>query len=113
MDVIARLIQLKPNSLLRVEQWANEISARRSEALQTLKQEGVTIESYHLMKLQDIDYLLVYMRCQNIHEAMQTGSESKSEIDAFHQQFKVDTWVRGAGCVGTLLVDLDVDSPSQ
>jgi Family of unknown function (DUF6176) len=113
MDVFARLIQLKPNSRQRVEEWVKEITSRRSEALETLKHEGVTIESYHLMQLQDVDYLLLYMRSRNIAEAVQTGTDSQSEIDAIHQRFKIDTWVRGAGCVGKLLVDLDVDSPGQ
>ncbi len=53
------------------------------------------------------------MRSRNISEAVQTGSDSQREIDGIHQQFKVDTWVRGAGCVGTLLVDLDVDRHSD
>ena len=113
MDVFARLIQLKPNSRQRVEEWAKEVTSRRSEALESLKQEGVTIESYHLMQLHDVDYLLLYMRSSNIGEAVQTGSNSQREIDAIHQQFKIDTWVRGAGCVGTLLVDLDVDRHSD
>jgi Family of unknown function (DUF6176) len=113
MEVFARLIQLKPNSRQRVEEWVKEITSRRSEALETLKHEGVTIESYHLMQIQDVDYLLLYMRSRNIAEAVQTGTDSQREVDVIHQQFKIDTWVRGAGCVGKLLIDLDVDSPSQ
>lgn len=110
VDVFARLIRLKPNSRERVKEWANEIASRRGEALETLKQEGVNVESYHLMTLEDVDYLLLYMRSQNLDQAGQTGSESESEIDAIHQQFKIDSWVRGAGCVGQLLLDLELDN---
>lgn len=107
MDVLARLIQLKPNSRDRVHAWAQEISSRRSEALETLRREGVSIESYHLLTLGDVDYLLLYMRSLDMEQAAEAGSESESEIDAIHQQFKIDTWVRGAGCVGELLLDLE------
>ena len=107
MDVFARLIQLKPNSKDRVLAWAKEISARRDEARESLRREGVSIESYHLMTLGDVDYLLLYMRTQDMDQAIATGAESDSAIDAIHQQFKVDTWVRGRGCVGELLLDLE------
>ena len=38
--------------------------------------------------------------------AQSVGAESQLAVDKIHQQFKVDTWVRGAGGVGELLVDL-------
>ena len=113
MDVFARLIQLKPNSRERVQEWVDEIKSRRSEALETLKQEGVNVESYHLMTLEDVDYLLLYMRSENLNQAVQAGAESEREIDAIHQQFKIDTWIRGAGCVGELLLDLELDNRSD
>ena len=113
MDVFARLIQRKPNSRKRVQEWVDEITSRRSEAMETLKQEGVSVESYHLMTLEDVDYLLLYMRSENLNQAVQAGAESDSEIDAIHQQFKFDTWIRGAGCVGELLLDLELGNRSR
>ena len=113
MDVFARLIQLKPNSRKRVQEWVDEITSRRGEALETLKQEGVSVESYHLMTLEGVDYLLLYMRSENLNQAAQVGAESESEIDAIHQQFKIDTWIRGAGCVGELLLDLELGNRSD
>ena len=44
-----------------------------------------------------------------MEKAQNTLTQSAHPIDALHQQFKVDTWVRGAGAVGRLLLDLQVD----
>jgi hypothetical protein len=43
-----------------------------------------------------------------INEHRQAAA-SESPIDAYHQQFKVDSWVRSAGAVGKVLVDLTAD----
>jgi hypothetical protein len=60
-----------------------------------------------------VDYLLLYMRSEDVKRAVQAGAESESEIDTIHQQFKIDTWIRGAGCVGELLLDLERDNRSD
>jgi hypothetical protein len=41
-----------------------------------------------------------------MEDSQKVAAKSESPVDAYHQQFKVDTWVRGAGAVGTLLLDL-------
>ena len=46
MEAYARLIKLKPGSDARVAQWANTMNARKSEAVDTLVDEGVDIESW-------------------------------------------------------------------
>ena len=46
------------------------------------------------------------MPAESMEEAQNTLTQSAHPIDAVHQQFKVDTWVRGAGAVGRLLLDL-------
>lgn len=110
MEIIARLIELKPDSAHRVREWAEHIDAHRVEALASLKSEGVSIESWFSLSLQGKDYLLCYMRADSLHRSQQIAADSVNPVDAYHQQFKIDTWVRGAGAVGKLLVDL---SPSQ
>jgi Family of unknown function (DUF6176) len=40
MDVVASIIELKSNSLDRVEQWATTLNDRANEAIETLKDEG-------------------------------------------------------------------------
>ena len=43
-------IMLRPGSLSQVEEWANELNHRPQEVLQTLRDEGVVIESGQLLR---------------------------------------------------------------
>ena len=109
MDVKARLIKLKDNSEDDVAAWASAINRRKDEALATLRDEGMQIESWFLLNLNDETYLLSYMRSQDLERAHDVVMQSRHEIDVFHQQFKKDTWVRGSGADLELLVDLAID----
>ena len=110
MDVFTRLIKLKPNSDDKVQKWARMVNDRRDEAIATLESEGVAVESWFSLSLEGEDYLILYMRSDSLVKADAAGKSSEHPIDEIHQQFKVDTWVRGAGGVGKLLVDLDASS---
>jgi len=104
MKIVAGVIELKPNSMEQVEEWATTINNRIDEAIETLKDEGVEIESWFHLSLDGKDYLLSYMRADSLKKAQDTVKDSKHDIDAYHQQFKKDTWV--GGTKARLLVDL-------
>lgn len=109
MDIVARLIELKPDSDARVEDWAKFLREHRAEATDTLRNEGVHIESWFGLTLEGKQYLLCYMRSDSQTKAEAAASQSSSVVDAYHQQFKVDTWVRGRGVFAELLVDLTAE----
>ena len=110
MDVVVNIIELKLNSLDKVEEWATTLNERADEAIETLQNEGVRIESWFHLSLDGKDYLLCYMRAKSIEKAHQIVKSSPHAIDAYHQQFKKDTW--GDGKSARLLVDL-VDGNSS
>ena len=89
--------------------WASTINGRKDEALATLRDEGMKVESWFLLTLNDEVYLLSYMRSEDIERAHEVVKQSKHEIDTIHQQFKKDNWVRGSTTELELLVDLAVD----
>ena len=109
MDVKATLRRLKENSEDDVVAWASTINERKDEALATLREEVVKVESWFLLTLNDEVYLLSYMRSEDLQRARHVVKQSKHEIDAFHQLFKKDTWVRGSTTELEILVDLAVD----
>jgi len=109
VETIVRLIELKPNSEQKVQAWSEHINAHRADALASLRAEGVSTESWFAVSLEGKEYLLCYMRAKSIEGSQQVAAKSENPVDAYHQQFKVDTWVRGAGAVGRLLVDLSTD----
>jgi hypothetical protein len=106
MDKSCVVIELKKNSLGRVREWAAFINKHRDEALATLKNEGVTIESFFFVRIEDKDYLVSFMRAKSMEHAHEAVKHSLSKIDAYHQQFKKDAWLKGNR--GELLVDLSI-----
>ncbi|MBJ8441282.1 DUF6176 family protein [Acinetobacter junii] len=104
MDVGAVLIKLKQDTLANVDAWKIEIEQRKDEAIQTLKAEGVTIESWFHLELDGNNYLIAYIRSHDIGHAQQVARNSSFEIDKVHKQFK-QNWERIIPA--TLLVDLE------
>ncbi|CAB1216768.1 DUF6176 family protein [Acinetobacter bouvetii] len=109
MDVGAVLIQLKPETKDNVESWQKELNMRQAEALETLKAEGVFVESWFHVELAGVDYLIAYMRAQDIARAQEIGRQSQFPIDQMHKQFK-GNWAKVIPA--QLLVDLEnLDHP--
>lgn len=104
MDVNAVLIKLKQDSSEQVESWKNELNACKQEAIETLKAEGVYVESWFHLNLEGQDYLLAYMRADDIALAQQIGRNSQFPIDQVHKKFK-QTWEKVIPA--TLLIDLE------
>lgn len=113
MDVIATLIKLKPNSADKVSEWKANVDRLHSEALQSIENEGVSVESWFEAEIDGEHYLLAYVRCDDLKKAQQAGQESKLEIDQVHFDFMRETWVKGSAVKFKLLVDLDANSVEQ
>jgi hypothetical protein len=90
---------------LRAREWAATINERRAEALETLKDEGASIESVFLEHTPEGDFLIYYMRADDFDAAARAASKSVHAIDAYHQKFKEDAWARDSQL--ELLVDLE------
>lgn len=92
IDVGCVVIKLKTGSLPRVREWADHLRVNKSAALQSLENEGVTVENFFLVTLDEKDYLIGYTRAESLDRASEVVKESLLEIDAYHQTFKKDTW---------------------
>jgi hypothetical protein len=103
-------IKLKPGCLDRVRAWAAEINRRSAEALVTLRDEGVVIESAFLDSTSEGDFLIYYMRAADFVRASEVAGQSTHPIDAYHQQFKQDCWAETRQLES--LIDLATE-PSQ
>ena len=99
-------IQLKPNSLERVRQWATTLNeSRRAEALATLRDETVVFEAAFLDHTAGGDFLIYVMKAESLQKAKEAAVTSTHEIDKYHKEFKRDTW--GSREQLELLLDLD------
>jgi hypothetical protein len=104
-EVSCTRIRIKPGSVLRVREWAAHIKAHREEALATLVEEGVTVESVFLESSADGDFLIYLMRAASIEYAHKVGADSVAPIDAYHKKFMQE--VRSEVQQLELLVDLE------
>ncbi len=98
-------IKLKPGSIERVREWAQTISRRRDEALATLRDETIVIESAFLDRSEHGDFLIVYTKAESFARAAGAVRQSVHAIDEYHRQFKRATW--DANEKLELLFDLD------
>jgi hypothetical protein len=109
VEVTAALIELKPDSEEAVTDWNDFIMQHQNEALETLRKEGVTIESWFSLDLDGKSYLLCYMRMESEEKSLKAFAESSSFVDEYHQEFKKHAWVKGGTTMGKLLLDLVSD----
>lgn len=107
MDLSATLIELKPNTASHVEDWKEFIKTNLDLALDSIRSEGVEIESWFLLQLDGKDYLLCYMRASSIKHAIKVGSTSGNPVDIYHKDFLKSACV-GRAATGRFLVDLTI-----
>ncbi len=110
MPVVAHLIELKAQSQSTVEDWTRFMQQHREEALASLAAEGVQLESWFSLSLEGRDYLLCYMRVDDLARSQAVHAASPREVDAYHQAFKVQAWVRGGHVDAKLLLDLSPEA---
>jgi hypothetical protein len=103
--VCTKILKLKPGSLERVREWAAEINRRADEALATLREEGVVVESVFLESGDGGDFLIYYMKAESMERAREAGRKSKHAIDEYHHGVMREICESGQRL--ELLVDLD------
>ena len=110
MEAAAGLIKLHPNTDELVEEWRDTLEARRAEALQTLLDEGVSVESWFQVEIAGEPYLLWYMRAKSIQQVWEIASQSNHDIDAYH--FKIMSEVTQSHIEACPLLDMSMDTNS-
>lgn len=98
-------IKLKPNSIEKVRDWAKTINERKAEALATLRDESVILESVFLDRNSEGDFLIYVMKAEDFDKAKNVVEKSTHAIDEYHGNFKRECWEDGKRL--ETLIDLD------
>lgn len=106
MDVKARLIRLKPDTDALVAGWQERILQLKEQAIESIRNQGIEVESWFQVQIAGEHYLLAYIRSQDVERAQTIGAQSSLAVDAVQRQFKRDTWDREGMIDCELLVDL-------
>lgn len=107
METAAGLIKLKPNSEGDLQDWRDTLNGRLDEVLETLRDEGVRIESWFQVDINGQPYLLWFMQAKSIAQAQETFLASKHDIDAYHLEKM--TKMAESQIAATSLVNLSID----
>jgi hypothetical protein len=98
-------IRLKPNSIEKVRTWAKTLNEQKDEALATLRDESVVLETVFLDQTAEGDFLIYVMKAESFERAKEAVQKSVHPIDEYHQNFKRECWVDGKPL--EMLLDLD------
>jgi hypothetical protein len=98
-------IKLKEGSLERVREWAETINRRRDEALETLRDEEVVIESAFLDSTPEGDFLIYFMKAKSFEQVAEAFQKSIHAIDEYHREFLRDVSLERSPL--ELLIDLE------
>lgn len=98
-------IKLKPDSIEKLREWAKVINERQTEALETLRDESVILETVFLDQTEEGDFLIYLIKAESFAKAREAVQKSDHSIDEFHQNFKRETWADGKQL--ELLIDLE------
>lgn len=85
-------IKIKDGKLAKVYEWKDYLNNHKEDVLESLRQEGVFLESVFLDKHGNDNFLIYHMKFTNLEKAKTAFSQSNLSIDKYHAQFKQDTW---------------------
>ncbi len=85
-QVICTCSKIKDGHLEDVRHWLRTLIDRKEETLASFRNEGVSLESAFIMQSQEGDFLIYYMRAQDVTQAMAIFQASSLAIDHFHKQ---------------------------
>jgi len=106
MEYASGLIELKPNTDIKVEQWKSVIASRLDEAAATLQDEQVQIESWFKVEIDNKKYLLWYLRAKSIQRVFEVSMKLKHPIDKFHYELMAEITATNGNILATPLIDI-------
>jgi hypothetical protein len=85
-------IKIKEGKLASVYEWKDYLNNHKEEVLESLKQEGVFLETVFLDKQQNDHFLIYLMKYTDLEKAKDAFSKSNLNVDKYHAQFKQEAW---------------------
>jgi hypothetical protein len=96
-QVSCNRVRIKTGSLDAVHAWARTINTRRVEALATLHDERVQLESVFLEHAADGDFSSTTCAAKTLAKARELAKSSRHLIDEYHQRFMREHTDTGPG----------------
>ncbi len=105
MQTFIKKYKIKKEFIENIYKWSHILTIRKDEVLETLKHEGVMIETAFLDKQGEDMYLVYFMKCKNIETAFKIFNSSQDPIDLYHKKVLRDSLDQGE--VLEVLIDFE------
>jgi hypothetical protein len=89
-DIVLSKQKLADGKTERLREWAAEVRERSDEAVETLRGEGMHSETAFVEHADDGDYLVSYMKADDIEAVYEAFEESTHDIDEEHKRVLAD-----------------------
>lgn len=87
-QILCGRIKIKEGALEEVRQWFHELSQRKEELLEAFAGEGVWLETVFLEQTSEGDFLIYYMRQDDIEKVYENLAKLQLPVRLFH----VECW---------------------
>ena len=104
MPFVLSTARVKPGKTEALRAWYREVDARREEALETQRAEGVRQEHAFILTHPDFDLLAVFIEVDDMDKANAAFYSSSFKIDEEHRR-TMDECTEG-GAAGRIYADL-------
>ncbi|WP_134669865.1 DUF6176 family protein [Halorussus marinus] len=112
VDVVLSKQKIEAGKTQRLEEWAREVRDREAEAIETLKNEGMYEETAFIEHTDGGDFLIYYMKAEDVDRVYEAYEESSHAIDEEHEQVMLDVLENGDN-VGDYDFLYHLDNPEQ
>jgi hypothetical protein len=107
-DVVLSKQRIADGKTEPLREWAAELRERSDEATETLRDEGVHAEAAFVEHADDGDFLVSYMKADDIEAAFEAFQNSTHDIDEEHKRVLADVLEDGEeACDYEFLYHLD------
>jgi hypothetical protein len=95
VDVVLSKQEIADGKTERLREWAEEVQRRSDEAVETLRDEGMHSETAFVEHTDDGDYLVYYMKADDIEAVYEAFEDSTHDIDEDHKRVLADVLADG------------------
>jgi hypothetical protein len=85
MDVVCLRQKLKDGTLPVVREWATRLKSQPEELKKLLANEKMHVESVFLEETSEGNFLIYYMRADDVNRAYEISKMSNHPIDVYHR----------------------------
>jgi hypothetical protein len=96
----------------RLREWMAEVREREEEALETLENEGMHSESAFVEHTDDGDFLIYYLKADDVDRALEAHEESSHELDEQHRRV-MDEVIEGGSDTGEYELLYHLENPQR